>query len=233
MFSLLNQAYGHSAHNMNVHVLLTPSHGTAALHAESEPALEDWHPLTLPSYCGNGGGDGGVGDRGGGDGDDEVGCKEVADVLVDIDANVGNGGAVDAAAILFDGARVLHWTPENTTQTTRVSLDFRLALFLDEQDDGCGDGDECDGDNYGGHSDVDAAKPSAFVAGNVAPTILPPICRGADGLLDQFNVDCNTYYTVCDAFGSCNKSEANFVCGSELDVDYRTGFPFSTAGRKL
>ena len=36
---------------------------------------------------------------------------------------VGNYGT----AKQFDGATCLHWTPENTTDTTRVSLDVRLV----------------------------------------------------------------------------------------------------------
>ena len=33
---------------------------------------------------------------------------------------------------LFDGARCLHFTLENTTDATRVSLDFRIAIYRDE-----------------------------------------------------------------------------------------------------
>lgn len=34
---------------------------------------------------------------------------------------------------VFDGARCLHFTLENTTQSTRVSLDFRIAIYRDRK----------------------------------------------------------------------------------------------------
>ncbi|CAE7839781.1 strG [Symbiodinium necroappetens] len=38
---------------------------------------------------------------------------------------------------MFDGARCIHFTLENTTDTTRVSLDFRIALFQEGAEAPC------------------------------------------------------------------------------------------------
>jgi len=90
--------YGHSVGNLNFHIPLTPSYGTNALHTESHPGKEDWHPLSTKS--------------------------------------VGLG-------YIFDGARCLHFTLENTTEATRVSLDFRIAIYNEEHSNSRVDGGLC------------------------------------------------------------------------------------------
>jgi hypothetical protein len=72
--------YGFSPGNVNFVVPLTHSSGAAALHVETSPGREDWHPVT------------------------------------------GGPGTLKR----FHGSQCLHFTSENTTGLTRVSLDFRV-----------------------------------------------------------------------------------------------------------
>ena len=49
---------------------------------------------------------------------------------------------------LFDGARCLHYTLDNTTSATRVSLEFRVAIYREDYSTNCfgGEGDLCSHD---------------------------------------------------------------------------------------
>ena len=93
-------AYGHALASLNVYVpLSSPIGGTNALYAESQPGLEDWQPLWWDNHN---------------EEEEEEGKS---------DNNHDRG-----VAIVFDGAQCLHFTLENTTPFTRVSMDFRIAL---------------------------------------------------------------------------------------------------------
>jgi len=78
-----DMAQGHSVGTISYHVPLTAAFGTNALHVESRPGREDWHPLEARS---------------------------------------------PGLGFQFDGARCLHFGLKNTTDRTRVSLNFRIAI---------------------------------------------------------------------------------------------------------
>jgi len=114
---------------------------------------------------------------------------------------------------IFDGARCLHFSLENTTDTTRVSLDFRIAISLD---------DDCDDDD-GQDAKGDATKDTLCT-----PTILK----------DRFEESGPGYYdNVIVRIGGGGTPESDisnddsFVVKLEpehrlLDPDKRVGFPF-------
>jgi len=101
-------AYGHHPMSTNFYVLLTDLaalESSAALFLESQPGLEDWHPI-LGCY-----------DR---DGGDDIDNSPV------ISGDDRNTTLHNNAITHFAGAVCAHWTTENNTDMTRVSLDFRL-----------------------------------------------------------------------------------------------------------
>jgi hypothetical protein len=100
---------------------------------------------------------------------------------------------------LFDGARCLHFSMENTTDVTCVSLEFTIAMYRDS-DDSCF---QVDGD---GLCSKELLEDS--------------FSQGAPGFYDEAVIDTRlgspTWQIVAKKYGN-----------HLLDPDYRVGFPFS------
>lgn len=95
---------------------------------------------------------------------------------------------------LFDGARCLHFALENTTEATRVSLDFRIAMYREDLSHTSGvDGGLCGksmledrfsmaGPGYYDEASIDIGVSSSFFSGSMVAQkysrhLFDPDCR--------------------------------------------------------
>ena len=100
---------------------------------------------------------------------------------------------------LFDGARCLHYNMENTTDTTCVSLNFRIAIYRESEDD---------------YEHVDGC-------GLCTKDILDDsFSRAGPGYYDEAAIDVGV---GSPAWQIVAKKHGNQL----LDPDYRVGFPFA------
>lgn len=99
---------------------------------------------------------------------------------------------------LFDGARCLHFTTENTTPHTRVSIDFRIAIYSENYSDNGVDGGLCN--YYMLEDQYSSAGPGYYDEATI------DIGVGEDSFPRRF---------VAKKYGSY-----------QLEPDSRVGFPF-------
>jgi hypothetical protein len=94
---------------------------------------------------------------------------------------------------LFDGARCLHFTLENTTEATRVSLDFRIAMYREDLSHSGVDGGLCGkimledrfsttGPGYYDEASIDIGVTNSFFSGSMVAQkyshhLFDPDCR--------------------------------------------------------
>ena len=135
-------SYGHSPASINFYVPLTrigDRGGSSSLWLESEPGKEDWHPIEGGGYGAGGGGSAG---------DDGAGGEYHADTVK-----------------RFAGGICAHWTSENRTGRTRVSLDFRVVagpLFHALRGSAVGGEDNSDGNDGRAARDIEVYRKAGY-----------------------------------------------------------------------
>jgi len=129
---------------------------------------------------------------------------------------------------IFDGARCLHFSLENTTNRTRVSLDFRIAISRKN---------DSESSQNNGHSNSIFLRSYHLAETAVEDCALDDLSCSETMLEDNYSAVAGYYDEAFVNLGYINHPRIQYLCGSVvrkrnnhvgelLSPDRRVGFPF-------